>query len=379
MLTTRGATRRSPFVLLAGLMVAMSIPLAACKRPPEEPTYDPTSTYIAPPSPNHAIAVPYKSQETDYYCTVAGAQMWRAYKGLPTPNTYSPGNQDYMWAWMLGRWGPPWVEDEQGLNDLRPLADAVNWFVFDTDISWQDPVVNVYTYYGDQQSDGPDKAISAQAAAIVHGEPTIATINYNHAVVTYAGFWEKLPTDQPFANYIYYHDPLQGPERYATVDAWRGLIGTVPSQVGFNYAYEATYGLEVFKASAGTYYGDPAPPECEPDPDHCGPPLVTSLPRVLGGLRWLVTNLLQRPSSILARRDTQATVAAPLGVQRVIDGVQLSGLASRRFVKRPLGPGRRPSGPRRYKYVPYPFTTNRPENPSEPPRWARPVGPCQSR
>jgi hypothetical protein len=229
----------------------------------------------------------------------------------------------------------------------------VNWYAFDNNVfETNQPIVNNYPDLA------PDQAISMQAAAAdPHGEPTIVMINdYTHWVITRGGYWDVLATSQPSANIIQYHDPLDGPDKTPTVAQWKDYIGNPVHNVGIYYQQHAVNGLQVFYNYGGTYYGDPDPPVCDP-PESCEPLEAGLLPRTVGGIKTLFANLFSQPGTSSASRGTAYTRPTVKGSSNWVSVLsQVMAGPTHRFKRLHQGPGRQKFGPRKYIYVPHPYT-----------------------
>lgn len=125
------------------------------------------------------LPVPYRFQEEFNYCVPACVLMWRLYDGLPAVS------QTSIFNWMGGT----------GCTNQINTARAVNHFTNTRDAYWDS---------GD--SSNYEEMVSRQVTAFDRGVPSIAVINYDHAVVLTGGKYHQ--ENRYFIwDYVLVHDP----------------------------------------------------------------------------------------------------------------------------------------------------------------------------
>jgi len=318
------------------MAAALSWALGACQGPP-------------PPPPGfHSIGVPYFEQVQPHYSGIAAAQMFIRYAWAQAPS------QDEIWSfldgWGYARWYDPGATPEG-------IALAVQNY------SMIGMIPENYSGTNEQRL-----AIADMETGITQGYPTIAIVfGGTHAVIVKGGTWQQLYSGQPSNDSIQFHDSAGYANIQVTMANWLNMDRSAPGG-GVLVTHVQRMGqrssgsdaLDTFDALGGTYGGDPEPPVCEPDPDHCGPPLMPSpAASLLQGIKNVFAGLFHRPSEISATRSIGASrrwVTEIPGAGPVVSVLQESAVNYLKVKARRqrLSPERRATGPRSRSYVPHP-------------------------
>ena len=322
-----------------------------------------------PASGASELAVPYHWQESDQYCGEATVQMWANYRGQ------FPVQPEIEW-WAYSNY--PWEVGAGGGLSQQVVSAAVTHYT---------GVPTNVVYYVDAER---RIAVADQQKNLVNGHPTIVlTRSGYHYVILKGGYWHRLATDQPNADWMKFHDSEWAPNIVDTAEYWmqvrmnkclnHGCVVNI--QASSKYAAQAE--LAEFDQYGGTYYGDPAPPtsgrwkddgaggcywdpndfgsdQCSPSsqpsgrwkldgyggcywdpndsgPDQCAPARATARLGWLPAVPRLLARLLRWPSA-LASRGWTGNQSAPL----------------RQGTTKPSGAAYRVRGPRHEVFVPHP-------------------------
>jgi hypothetical protein len=243
--------RMFPRILFAVLSIALASAAGACINPLNWISYIYPSLVQVPEGPTQ-LSVSFHYVDSSLYCGLANVQMWSEFKGNPT-------TQPSILNHMLTYYSSPYVETNGSMSP-EGVALAATAFVPGTAIVATD-------YYV------PDLrlAIADQHMNLERGEPTIV-INEagTHSVLLKGASWHKMSDLRPAVDYVWYHDPSWsgGASIACTVSEWMNTVGTRANYVMITSIQRAdtfsssSTALSEFDAWGGTYYGDPAPPEC---------------------------------------------------------------------------------------------------------------------
>lgn len=141
------------------------------------------------PEAGFKLGVPYRQQDTSYFCAAACVQMWRAYDGL-TP-AYS---QQYLFNAMNGTIGCG--------AQPEAIRDTVQTFT----LAW-DAYLDVVAGANETDRQG---YFSRQVTSVDNGTP-VMVLAHDHAVMVNGGKWHRdTATGFNVWDFVWYHDPDRG-------------------------------------------------------------------------------------------------------------------------------------------------------------------------
>lgn len=145
------------------------------------------------------LGVPFHTQALDSLdCGPASVQMWAHYDR--DSNIFS---QEQIRNWMGGT--SSGVSPEQ-------IADAVDYFTYTNDATWDFEGYNVYRDF-----------FARQITSIDNYTPVIAIVDFNHAVIVNGGLWhdENIDGETYYLwDYTYFHDSLRRANLKFGSEAW---------------------------------------------------------------------------------------------------------------------------------------------------------------
>jgi hypothetical protein len=151
------------------------------------------------PEAGFKLGVPYRAQETSFYCAPACVQMWRAYDGLTPVYT-----QQYLFEAMNGTIGCG--------ASAQEIESAVLRFTQARD-AFYDQVEGA----NEVERDG---FFSRQVTSIDSRTP-VMVLAHQHAIVVNGGKWHRdAITGFNVWDFVWYHDPELGANLRLGANAW---------------------------------------------------------------------------------------------------------------------------------------------------------------
>lgn len=222
------------------LRLALTCPLlAGLLAPCYYPDFRPTTQVNLP--------VIFEVEQADYWCGEASVAMWARYQN------YRAATQGdvYQWVWTHL---PTEIRIDIGTISPLGLAAAASYYTG----------LNIQAVTHAEAS----VAIAEQRMALEIREPTIVIGNSGfHAFLLIGASWHQLNNLQPYADYVWYHNPDGIINVRDTLAHWMVTTdicdgGSCYTNVVASEAGAPTGPLSEFDAWGGTYYGDPTPPSC---------------------------------------------------------------------------------------------------------------------
>jgi len=144
------------------------------------------------------LSVPYVAQDNNYYCGPASVLMWRLYDGLSSVSQTQIAN--YMGT-----------VDACGTLSYR-IADGVSAYTSSgSDAIWDADDYSNLDYF-----------IARQITSIDTSIPVLVIAGSFHAGIVNGGHHHEVPDSGGMHewDYVYFHDPQIGPDRYYGADDW---------------------------------------------------------------------------------------------------------------------------------------------------------------